>query len=236
MIDSIKALTFDVFGTVVDWRSSLIEEGERLTKRLGYKVSWEEFADKWRAGYGPAMQRVRQGDIAWTNIDNLHRTILDELIIEFGLTSMTEKEVSNLNKVWHRLKPWNDAVEGLTRLKKRFTVATLSNGNISLLENMARFANLPWDQIFSAEFFGHYKPDAETYLGAVALLELEPAEVMMVAAHPSDLEAAAENGLRTGYVSRPLEWGPEAAPDQTSEYDFDIVSSDFHDLATKLGA
>ena len=133
MTDSIKALTFDVFGTVVDWRSSVIEEGERLSKRLGYKVNWEEFADKWRAGYGPAMQRVRQGDIAWTNIDNLHRTILDELIIEFGLTSMTEKEVSNLNKVWHRLKPWNDAIEGLTRLKKRFTVATLSNGNLSLI-------------------------------------------------------------------------------------------------------
>ncbi|MAI41050.1 MAG: haloacid dehalogenase type II [Candidatus Azotimanducaceae bacterium] len=236
MTNSIKALTFDVFGTVVDWRSSIIEEGERLTNQFGYKVEWEDFADRWRAGYSPAMERVRQGDIPWTDIDNLHRMILDELVIEFALTSMTEKELVNLNRVWHRLKPWDDAVEGLNRLKRRFTVATLSNGNISLLENMARFANLSWDQIFSAENFGHYKPDAETYMGAVSLLGLKAGEVMMVAAHPSDLEAAAENGLRTGYVARPLEWGHGYITDHVSADDFDIVSSDFLDLAAKLGA
>ena len=235
MKKNIKALTFDVFGTVVDWRSTVIEEGEKLTAQLGYKVNWEEFADRWRAGYAPAMERVRQGDIPWTDIDNLHRAILDQLVIEFGLVNMTEQELVNFNQVWHRLKPWDDAVEGLNRLKKQFTVATLSNGNISLLENMAKFANLPWDQIFSAEIFGHYKPDAETYLGAVALLELEPAEVMMVAAHPHDLEAAARSGLRTGYVSRPFEWGTKATPDQVHVNDFDVISSDFHDLAAQLG-
>ena len=236
MINTIKALTFDVFGTVVDWRSSIIEEGEILTNRFGYKVNWEEFADRWRAGYAPAMKRVRHGELPWTNIDDLHRMILDELVTEFGLTSMTEEELDRFNKVWHRLKPWDDAVAGLNRLKKRFLVTTLSNGNIALLENMARFANLPWDRVFSAEIFGHYKPDAETYLGAVALLGLEPEEVMMVASHPSDLEAAAKNGLKTGYVSRLLEWGAGGTTEEVSADDFDIVSRDFLDLAFKLSA
>ena len=231
----IKALTFDVFGTVVDWRSSIIREGQQFTDRFGYKVDWAEFADRWRAGYAPAMHRVRTGELPWTKIDDLHRMILDDLVPQFGLGDMSEDELVEFNKVWHRLTPWSDSVAGLTRLKQQFVMATLSNGNVSLLVNMAKYGGLPWDVIFSAESFGHYKPDPETYLGSAELLGLSPSEVMMVAAHPSDLRAAADSGLKTGYVSRPLEGGPNHKSENVSEGDFDVVADDFIDLAEKLG-
>jgi len=234
---AVRALVFDVFGTVVDWRSAIVRDGRALTAAKGLAVDWEAFADAWRAGYQPAMQRVRGGEVGWTTIDRLHREILDALLPRFGLSGLDERERDALNRVWHRLDPWPDAVAGLARLKRSFTIATLSNGNVSLLVDMAKRAGLPWDTVLSAELFGHYKPDREVYLGAARVLDVASAELLMVAAHPSDLAAAARAGLRTAYVPRPLEYGPggglrEAPGDQT----FDVVAADFGVLADRLGA
>lgn len=231
----VKALTFDVFGTVVDWRGSIIREGELLAARKGLDVDWPAFADAWRAGYAPAMDRVRKGELPWTPIDLLHRMILDSLLDRFSLSGLCEAEKNHLNLAWHRLMPWPDAVGGLNRLRARFVVATLSNGNVSLLVDMAKNAGLPWDAVLSAELFGHYKPDPEAYLGAARLLGLPPHEVMMVAAHPSDLRAAKAAGLKTAYVPRPLEFGPKGkrTPPEP-EGAFDHVAADFLELATRL--
>ena len=226
-----RALVFDVFGTVVDWRSSVAAE----VRALGWPVDPPAFADAWRAGYVPAMQEVRDGHLPWTHIDGLHRRILDDLLTERGLAP-PEAEVAELNRVWHRLAPWPDSVAGLHRLKARFPVCTLSNGNVSLLLDMARHAGLPWDTIFSAELFGHYKPDPEVYLGAARLLDLPPEQVLMVAAHPSDLRAAAACGLKTAYVPRPLERGLGGAMEPWTPGEFDLVAEDFGALAGALGA
>jgi len=234
-LETVKALTFDVFGTVVDWRSSIIQEGELLTSRTGVQVDWPRFADAWRGGYGPAMQRVRNGELPWTKIDDLHRMILDGLIPEYGLTALDESARDDLNRVWHRLQPWPDSVSGLTRLKRQYVLATLSNGNVSLLVNMAKHGGLPWDAVLSAELAKHYKPDPEAYLTAADLLGLEPHQVMMVAAHKGDLRAAAAVGLRTGYVPRPGEYGPDREVDITPDPSFDVVATDFNDLADALG-
>lgn len=231
----VKALTFDVFGTVVDWRGSLIEEGRRLGRRKRLKVDWAAFADAWRGGYRPAMDRVRRGELPWTNIDGLHRMILDELLPRFGIAGLSEAEKDQLNRAWHRLAPWKDAPAGLRRLKKRFVIATLSNGNVALLTNMAKHGGLPWDCILSAELFGHYKPDPEAYQGAARLLGLRPDEVLMVAAHKDDLDAAARAGLRTAHVARPLEFGDPAKKDVAPERRFDLNARDFLDLARQLG-
>jgi len=234
---TVRALVFDVFGTVVDWRSAIVRDGRALAAAKGLAVDWEAFADAWRAGYQPAMQRVRSGAVGWTTIDRLHREILESLLPRFELSSLDERERDALNRVWHRLDPWPDVVAGLARLKRRYTIATLSNGNVSLLVDMAKRAGLPWDTVLSAELFGHYKPDREVYLGAARVLDVAPAELLMVAAHPSDLAAAARAGLRTAYVPRPLEYGPggelhDAPGDQT----FDLVAADFGALADQLGA
>lgn len=238
-ITRIKALVFDIFGTVVDWRASIIREGEALSAAKGLRLDWPAFADAWRAGYQPAMQRARSGEIAWTNIDGLHRVILDELIPRFGLGALTEDERDRLNRVWHRLDPWPDAVAGLTRLKSRYVISTLSNGNIALLVNMAKRAGLPWDCVLSAEIMKHYKPDPQVYQGAAQLLGFAFDEVLMVAAHPSDLRGAARAGLRTALVHRPLEYGPnpngKPAPDALPDDRFDVVADDFVDLALALG-
>ena len=232
---AVKALVFDVFGTVVDWRGSLIAEGRRLGREKGLRVDWAAFADAWRAGYRPAMARVRSGALGWTSIDALHRMILDALLAQFDIQGLTQAEIDHLNRVWHRLRPWPDARAGLRRLKRDVIIATLSNGNVALLTNMAKYAGLPWDCILSAELFQHYKPDPETYLGAARLLGLEPHEVMMVAAHKDDLRAARACGLRTGFVVRPLEHGPGVRVDRQPEKDFDVNARDFNDLAVKLG-
>jgi 2-haloacid dehalogenase len=231
----IRALAFDVFGTVVDWRSSIIREGELLSASKGLKADWPAFADAWRAGYQPAMERVRQGELPWTHIDKLHRMILDSLLPRFGLSGLGEAEIEGLNRVWHRLMPWPDAVPALNRLKCKYVLATLSNGNVSLLVDMAKNAGLPWDCVLSAELFGHYKPDPEVYLGAARLLDLPPDEVMMVAAHPSDLAAARRVGLKSAYVPRPLEYGPGPKPQAHNEK-FDFTAPDFLALAAQLGA
>ena len=233
--DSIKALAFDVFGTVVDWRSTVIREGRALGTAKGLDVDWAAFADAWRDGYGPAMSRVRNGELQWKTIDELHRLILDGLLERFSITGLDEAEKDHLNRVWHRLDPWPDAVEGLTRLKSSFIIASLSNGNVALLVNMAKHGGLPWDAVLSAELAGRYKPDREVYLKAADLLDLEPAAVMMVAAHKGDLRAAAKAGLRTAFVPRPRE-RPNRQIDLSVDGEFDVSATDFVDLAGKLGA
>ncbi len=233
---SVKALTFDVFGTVVDWRGSIIREGQLLSANKGFDVDWAEFADRWRSGYGPAMNKVRTGELAWTKIDDLHRMILDCLVQEFELEGLSEAELVHFNEAWHRLSPWPDTVAGLNKLKTKFVITTLSNGNVSLLTNMAKNGGLPWDAILSAELSGRYKPDPEVYLKAVDLLSLSPEQVMMVATHPGDLRAAAHAGLRTAYVIRPLERGPGQPVNLNPDGEFDYTAKDFNDLARQLGA
>ena len=233
---AVKALTFDVFGTVVDWRGSIAREVRRLAREKGLRVNAVKFADAWRAGYRPAMNRVGSGELPWIRIDDLHRMILDDILVKFKITTLTETEKGRLNYAWHRLKPWPDSVRGLKRLKRKFTIATLSNGNVALLNNMAKNAGLPWDLILSAEIFHHYKPDPETYLGAAHILGLKPEEVMMVAAHKSDLQHAAKSGLKTALVLRPLEFGKGKHPDLNFDPAFDINATDFIDLANQLDA
>lgn len=230
------ALVFDVFGTVVDWRGGLIREGNALGAKKRVSLDWAAFADAWRAGYQPAMQKVRTGQLPWMNIDQLHRLILDDLLQQFDLRSLKEAEKDQLNRAWHRLAPWPDSVRGLKRLKKKFVISTLSNGNVSLLTNMAKNAGLPWDCVLSAELFHHYKPDPESYLGAANMLGFKPSEVMLVAAHKDDLRAAKRCGLRTAFVRRPKEKGPDMKPDLASDRAFDYNSDDFLDLADQLGA
>ncbi|WP_205538618.1 haloacid dehalogenase type II [Mycobacterium kyogaense] len=231
----IRALAFDVFGTVVDWRSSVARELAAFGDRHGISDDWSAFADDWRAGYVPAMDRVRRGELPWTRIDDLHRGRLVELLGDRGI-DVDDAEIHDLNRAWHRLDPWPDAVAGLTRLKKRFVITTLSNGNVSLLTNMAKYAGLPWDCVLSAEIFRHYKPDPETYRGCAEILDVAPDELMMVAAHPSDLRAARDAGLRTGFVFRPAEYGPERTLRKPATDEFDVVADDFGDLAEQLGA
>jgi len=231
MTVSVKALVFDVFGTVVDWHGSISAE----VQRLGLPVDGSAFALDWRAGYQPAMQAVRSGALPWMHIDALHRRILDRILAERGI-ELAQADAAALNTVWHRLNPWPDSVAGLTRLKSHHPIATLSNGNLSLLVAMARHAGLPWDAVLSAELFQHYKPDPEVYLGAAGLLGVAPRELLMVAAHPSDLRAAAACGLRTAYVPRPLERGAGGAMEPWTEGEFDIVAEDFIALADALGA
>ncbi len=235
MRSDIKALVFDVFGTCVDFRGSIIRECRTLGKAKGLRVNWAKFTDAWRAGYKPAMDRVRSGELPWTKIDVLHRMILDDILQKFRITdAFTEAEKVHLNLVWHRLKPWPDTVKGLKRLKKRFIIATLSNGNTALLVNMAKFGGLPWDCIFSSENFHHFKPDPETYLGAAALLDLKPDEVMLVAAHKHDLRNAALCGLKTAFVRRPHEHGRNKGTDLADDPAFTVNAGDFVDLAAKL--
>jgi 2-haloacid dehalogenase len=221
-LGAVKALTFDTFGTVVDYRSTIIAEGEALNKAKGLKVDWAKFADEWRAGYAPAMDRVRKGEIPWTKLDALHRIMLDKVMIDFGVKGrLSEAETEHLNRVWHRLRPWPDAVAGLTRLKKKYIIAPLSNGNVSLMTDLAKHARLPWDLILGAELARHYKPDKEVYLTAAELLSLTPPEIMMVAA-------------RTAFVPRPKE-GPNGEHNFTPDPVFDVVAPDFNALATALG-
>ncbi|MDO8679915.1 MAG: haloacid dehalogenase type II [Acidobacteriota bacterium] len=232
----VKALVFDVFGTVVDWRTSVTQEVDALAKRKNVTVDGAKFADAWRGGYGPSMNRVRSGEMPWTRLDGLHRIILDKILVDFDITGLSETETDALNRAWHRLRPWPDSVAGLARLKKRFIIAPLSNGNISLMTDMAKHSGLPWDCILGAELVRHYKPDPEVYQSAAYLLDLKPADVMMVAAHLGDLRAAKKEGLRTAFVTRPLEYGPNGKPDLKADSSVDISATDFNDLARQLGA
>ncbi len=231
----IRALTFDVFGTVVDWRGSIIAEGSRLNREKGLNVDWGAFADAWRAYYQPSLSEVRDGLRPWANLDQLHRENLAKLVPTFGLGSLDEGELEHLNRFWHRLHPWPDAVSGIARLKKRYIVAALSNGNVALLVNMARHAGLPWDAILGADISGHYKPQPQAYLTAARLLSLQPGECMMVAAHNSDLDAARQLGFATAFVCRPMEYGRGQTQDLAPTQEWTHVAADLVDLATKLG-
>ncbi len=232
----VHALVFDVFGTVVDYRGTIIREGEQLNREKGLQVDWAAFSDEWRGQYRPNMQRVMRQELPWTNLDGLHRMALDESLKKFGVTSLSEDEKIHLNKVWHRLQPWPDAIAGLTRLKQHYILGTLSNGNVGLLVDMAKYSNLPWDVIFSAELVKAYKPDPRAYQMTYELLNLQPQQVMLVAAHPDDLHAAQKVGLKAGFVPRLLEYGPDKTPATIPEGVFDIVASDFEDLARQLEA
>ena len=224
-------LAFDVFGTVVDWHGSIVREMQALYPQ----VDADAFATAWRAGYQPAMQRVRSGELGWTLIDDLHRMVLDGLLPTFGLTHLGEDERDHLNRVWHRLDPWPDTVAGLTRLKTRHTLCTLSNGNIGLLTNMAKRAGLPWDCVLSAEVFRAYKPDPRTYLGVAEVFRVAPSQVMLVAAHQDDLAAARACGLSTAYVERPLEFGTARPKDVSPDAANTWHARDFLHLADQLG-
>jgi len=229
---TVRALTFDVFGTVVDWRRSVIAEGVALGARTGLQADWAALADAWRKGYFASMARVAHGELAWDTIDALHRQVLDHLLPQHGLQALAEADRDHFNTVWHRLAPWPDTVAGLTRLKQRLTISTLSNGNLSLLVAMAKHAGLPWDAVLSAELFGRFKPDPAVYLGAARLLGLAPGQVLMVAAHPFDLVAAQKAGLKTAYIPRPDEYGPGGRMEPVGDAVFDIVATDLVDLAT----
>lgn len=229
--DSVQVLAFDIFGTVVDWHGSIVHEMQALHPQ----VDGDAFALAWRAGYKPAMQRVMSGELGWTLIDDLNRMILDQLLPEFGLAHLNEAERQHLNRVWHRLHAWPDSVSGLTRLKRRFTITTLSNGNIGLLTNMAKRASLPWDCVLSAEVFRAYKPDPATYLGVAKVFNLMPEQVMLVAAHHDDLEGARACGLRTTYIERALEFGASHPKDVSPQAGHDLHARDLNALADQLG-
>ncbi len=229
---SVQVLLFDIFGTVVDWHGSIVREMAQLHP----EVDGDAFARAWRAGYKPAMARVMSGELGWTLIDDLHRIVLDGILPRFGLQDLGEEQRRHLNRVWHRLDAWPDSVDGLVRLKRRFTICSLSNGNIGLLTNMAKRAGLPWDCVLSAEIFRAYKPDPRAYLGAVKVFDLQPSQVMLVAAHHDDLAGARACGLRTAYVERPLEFGAAHPKDVSPRPDNDLHCSDLLDLARRVGA
>ena len=235
MASAIKALFFDVFGTLVDWRSSIAREAQAFFEPRGVTLDWPAFADAWRGEYQGAMDEVRTGRIAFCKLDVLHRRNLDITLVRFGVTNLSEDDKRSLNLAWHRLDAWPDVPKGLARLKRQLLLAPVSNGNISLMVDLARRNDLPWDAILGAEIAGDYKPKPKVYLASAAAFDLAPDACMMVAAHSKDLAAAAALGLRTAHVARPNEHGPgrgEAAP--TVPVDFAVKS--LEELAEKLGA
>ncbi len=231
---TVKILAFDVFGTVVDWRSSVISEAEQLGRSKGLSIDGPAFADAWRAAYRPALDRVRSGELPWSKLDTLHGMSLNKILEDFKIRSLTEEEKEHLNRIWHRLQPWPDSIPGLQRLKTGFIITTLSNGNISLLTDMAKHAALPWDCILSAENVRHYKPDAEIYRLIPDLFDVQPDHVMLVAAHEHDLQAAQKHGLRAAYVHRPLEHGAGKSSTPPVSRRYDVIATDFLDLADQV--
>jgi 2-haloacid dehalogenase len=235
-VSAVKALVFDVFGTVVDWRTSLINDFTEWSKTSDIKADWTALVDGWRAVYMSSMDEVRKHpERGYQILDTLHRRSLEKLVADFSIKGLSEADLHHLTMGWHRLHPWPDSVPGLARLKKKYIISPLSNGNVALLTNMAKFAALPWDLIMSAELFEHYKPDPETYLGAAKLLCLPPEQVMMVAAHNNDLKAAQKLGLKTAFVARLTEYGPHQKYDFEARGDWDIVAKDFNGIAERMG-
>lgn len=234
-LGDVKALLFDVFGTVVDWRSSIIDDLSQWGRARGIAADWTQFTDEWRGLYQPTMEEVRSGRRPWTILDVLHRESLETLLRKHGIAGLSEADKQHLNAAWHRLRPWPDSVGGLARLKTRFIIGPLSNGNIGLLTRMAKHAGLPWDVILGAEAARAYKPLPEAYQRSADLLNLAPAEVMLVAAHNGDLAAAATQGLRTAFVARPTEYGPHQKEDFKADRAWDIVADSFHGVADALG-
>ena len=235
-LSAVKALVFDVFGTVVDWRTSLVNDFTAWGKTRGITADWTALVDGWRGVYAASMDDVRKHpERGYVILDVLHRRSLEKLVAQLSIQGLTEEDLQHLTLGWHRLHPWPDSVEGLTRLKTKYIIAPLSNGNVALLTNMAKFAGLPWDLILSAELFQHYKPDPETYLGAAKLLCLPPEQVMLVAAHNHDLAAAQKLGLKTAFVARSSEYGPLQKYDFDATGQWDIVTMDFGGIADKMG-
>jgi 2-haloacid dehalogenase len=236
-LNGVRALLFDVFGTVVDWRSGVAREAAPFLRRRGAaSVDPFAFADAWRARYQPAMEQVRSGRRPFARLDVLHRENLEAILPEFGVDRNTAaaSELDELNLAWHRLDPWPDSVAGLTRLKAGFIIAPLSNGNIALILNMAKRAGLPWDAILGAEVAQAYKPAPEAYLRTADVLAMEPREICLVAAHNGDLAAARECGMRTAFIPRPAEHGPSQTTDLSADQDWDVIAADMGDLAEKL--
>lgn len=233
--DQVKALVFDVFGTVVDWRQSVIRDLTAFGNARGISRDWAGFADEWRGLYQPAMEEVRTGRRSWTILDDLHRESLKRLLERHAITDLGGHEIEHLVRCWHRLDPWPDVVEGLLRLKRRYIIGTLSNGNTGLLVRMAKRAMLPWDVILGAESAKAYKPMPDCYLRNAAILNLEPQEMMLVAAHNDDLAAAASTGYRTAFVVRPTEHGPGSTKDQSAKRDWDVVADSFIGVAEAMG-
>lgn len=233
--DNVKALVFDVFGTVVDWRSSLIRDLSAFGSGRGIKCDWAAFADDWRSLYQPSMEEVRTGKRPWAILDDLHRESLTKLLERYGIRGLEPHDIEHINTSWHRLDPWPDAIDGLLRLKRRYIIATLSNGNVGLLTRMAKRAGLPWDLILGAEPARAYKPMPECYIRNAQLLNLDPSEMMLVAAHNDDLAAAARTGYRTAFVLRRGEYGPKQTKDLSAERAWDIVTDSFIGVAEAMG-
>lgn len=237
----VKALLFDVFGTVVDWRSGIANEVKKIANKNKIVINANDFADAWRAEYQPAMEEIRKGNRSFTILDILHMENLKKISSRFGLDKLSSDDFDLLVKAWHRLPGWPDSSEGLNKLKTKFIIATQSNGNIALMVNMAKYSNLNWDVILGAEVVGHYKPEPEAYLKACRALHLSPEECMMVAAHDDDLKAASLQGMKTGYVHRPYEYGKDKLFDISEVNDYkgdrswDFISRDLNDLAYQLG-
>ena len=231
----VDALVFDVFGTCVDWRGTIIREAERWGRELGRPVDGAGLADAWRANYDPSMEEIRSGRRPFTLLDTLHRETLNKIAPGFGLSGLDEPTMARINRVWHRLDPWPDTVPGLRRLRSRFLLAPLSNGGVALLARMAKRAGLPWDLILSGELFQGYKPEPKVYLGAARLLDLDPSRVMMVAAHNGDLAAASKLGLRTAFILRPAEYGPKQTTDLAPGGAWDFSCDSLEALAGELG-
>ena len=237
----VKALLFDVFGTVVDWRSGIANEVKKIANKNKIVINPNDFADVWRAEYQPAMEEIRKGNRSFTILDILHMENLKKISSRFGLDKLSSDDFDLLVKAWHRLPGWPDSSEGLNKLKTKFIIATQSNGNIALMVNMAKYSNLNWDVILGAEVVGHYKPEPEAYLKACRALHLNPEECMMVAAHDDDLKAASLQGMKTGYVHRPYEYGKDKLFDISEVNDYkgdrgwDFISKDLNDLAYQLG-
>ncbi len=234
---AIKALTFDVFGTVVDWRGSIARDlGDYFARRTPrIEREWAKFADAWRKKYQPAMERVRSGNRGFVKLDVLHLENLRENLAEFSIAGLSENEVDHVNRVWHRLDPWPDSVAGMTRLRRRYILASLSNGNVSLMVDMAKRAGIPWDAILGSETARAFKPQPEAYLRAAEMLSCEPAQCLMVAAHNADLHAAAKCGFRTAFIRRPFEYGKVKKDDLVADVGIDLDCADMNDLADKLG-
>jgi 2-haloacid dehalogenase len=230
----LRAILFDVFGTVVNWRGSLIDSLKRFGADRGLDFAWDSVADRWRAKYWPKMDLVRRGEIKWTILDEIHRMGLVEVLDEFNIPALPDRDIRFLTECWHRLSPWPDSVEGLLLLRKKFIIGPLSNGNLSLMVNLSKFAGLPWDVVFGCDLFRHYKPDPETYLGVCGYLNLRPDQVMLGAAHNYDLAAARKLGLRTAFIPRLTEYGSAQTTDLKAEQAWDVIASDFVDLADKL--
>jgi len=235
-MQDVKALIYDVFGTVVDWRRGIAREAEAFLGPKGYKLDWKAFADTWRGRYQPSMEPIRSGERPFVRLDILHRENLLEVLEEYKITGLSEADIDSLNTAWHRLPPWPDSVPGLIRLKSKYVIGTQSNGNIALMVNMAKHGGLPWDVILGAEVVQAYKPVPEAYTRACEALMLPPEQVMMVAAHNNDLLAAKAQGLRTAFIARPLEFGTKNRKADIEPADaVDLSAWSFTELADKLG-